>query len=331
MKIHRLPAVLLLIVGLLGTGAFIILAPASGTAQTYPARPIEVIVPFAPGGSTEIATRVLIASMSETLGQTMVLVTKPGSGGAIGADFVAKAKADGYTILSSSASANAVGPAINLNTPYSINDFVPLGRYGTINVLLFVSTAGKWKTAGELFEYAKANPGKLTYGTGGVGATTFMFCELIKKVVGFKADHVPFKGETLAMTALAGGHIDYGSSALVGAQSQLDAKKIRALAVSGPKREVQLPEVPTIAEIGYPGASLLPWNGLFVPKATPKPIVDKLSHALRKAVETPSVRSALEKMGFAPNYLSGDELQKVIAQDFKTFRQLAEEGGFLVK
>ncbi len=331
MNTHRFPAVVLLIVGLLGLGASIVLAPSGSAAQTYPTRPIEVIVPFAPGGSTELGTRALITSMAETLGQPMILISKPGSGGAIGADYVAKAKPDGYTILSSSASANGVAPAINLNTPYSINDFVALGRYGTINVLLFVAEGGRWKTAKELFDYAKANPGKLTYGTGGVGATTFMFCELMKKVVGFKAEHVPFKGETLAMTALAGGHIDYGSSALVGAQSQLDAKKIRAVAVSGPKREVQLPDVPTIAEIGYPGASLLPWNGLFAPKATPKPILDKLSQAFRKAVETPAIRSSLEKMGFVPDYLSGDELQKVVEQEFKTFRQLAEEGGFLVK
>jgi len=310
---------------------YLSLFPSFVFSQAYPTKPIEVVVPFAPGGSVEIGSRIMNAPMSEFLGQPMAIVTKPGSGGAIGADYVAKAKPDGYTILSSSNSANVVSPATNLNTPYTINDFKAIGQYGTINLLIGVNSASEWKTALELIKYAKENPGKLNYGTGGIGATTFMFAELFKKATGIKVVHVPFKGDAPNATALAGGHVDFSSVSVVGALSQLDAKKIRALIISGPIRDPQLPDVPTVAEIGFPAATFLPWQGYFVPKGTPQPIVEKLAAAFKKSFETPSVKEAIRKMGFVPEYLSGEELQKKVEREYKICRELAEEGSFLVK
>lgn len=300
-------------------------------SQTYPTKPIEVIVPFAPGGSVEMGTRIMNNMMAEFLGQPMVIITKPGSGGAIGADYVAKAKPDGYTILSSSNSANVVSPAINANTTYTIYDFQPIGQYGTLSLLLALKSTSSWKTAQELIRYIKDNPGKLTYGTGGVGATTFMFAELFKKTAGIKIEHVPFKGSGPQIIALAGGHIDIGFVDIIASLGQIDAKKIRVLAVSGTQRDAQLPDVPTVSEIGYPDATFLPWQGYFVPKGTPQPIVEKLFAAFRRAIENPAAKESFRKIGFDKDYVSGEELQKRIEKEYKICRELAEKGGFLVK
>lgn len=182
-----------------------------------------------------------------------------------------------------------------------------------------------------MVNYAKENPGKLTYGTGGIGATSFMFAELFKKATGIKVVHVPFKGDNPSVTALAGGHVDFSAVSIVGALSQLDAKKVRALAVSGSKRDPQLQDVPTVGEVGYPNATFLAWQAYFVSKGTPQPIVEKLSAAFRKAYDIPSVKESIRKMGFIPEYMTGEELQKKIEREYKIFRELAEEGGFLVK
>jgi tripartite-type tricarboxylate transporter receptor subunit TctC len=305
--------------------------PAHASSQAYPTKPVEVIVPFAAGGTIEIATRIINNVMSELLGQPVVIITKPGAGGAIGADYVAKAKPDGYVILSSSNSANVVSPAININTPYTINDFRAIGQYAKVNNILIIPGTSEFKTAQELIKYAKENPGKLTYGTGGVGATTFMCAELFKKATGIKVEHVPFKGDANSVTAVAGGHVDFCFVTIGGALGQLDAKKIKALAVFGSKRDPQLADVPTVSEIGYPKATFQPWLGYFVPKGTPEPIVSKISSTFNKMTESPSVKEQLKNVGCTIEYVDGKELQRRIEEEYKIYRELAVEGNFLIK
>ena len=313
------------------SAVFILSLASSGLSQTYPNKSIDLIVPWAPGGSIESGSRIMKTGMEKYLGQPMVLVTKPGSGGAIGTEYVAKSKPDGYTMLGSSNASNAVAPAVNLNTPYTVDDFIPIGQYGVFNLVLVVNVNSQWKTAKDLIDYGKSNPGKLTYGTGGVGAITFLFAELFKQVTGIKADHVPFKGSGPAVTAVAGGHVDFASSDVVASLSHLDAKRVRALVTSGPKRDPQLPHVPTISEVGFPESTTLVYTAFFVPKGTPKPIVEKLSETFKKVATDPQVGESLKKVGFIPDYEAGEEVQKKLVKEFKIFRELAEKGGFLTK
>ncbi len=308
---------------------FVFAAPTD--AQNYPTKAIEIIVPFPPGGSVEQGTRPIIAAMSEILGQPIILTSKPGAGGALGAEHVAKARPDGYTILSSSNSANVAAIATNLNTPYSVNDFAPLGQYATLSLIIGISGNSPWKTAQDLIREAKNNPNRVTFGTGGVGAGTHLFCELFNRAAGIRVSHVPFRGDSPAVTALAGGHVGFACASVVGSLSQLEGKLIRAVAVSGAKRDPQIPEVPTVGELGMESAKFQPWMAFFAPKNLPQPILAKLSDAFRRAIETPSVKEALTRSAFNVEYADGAVVQRNAESEFRVLRQLAEEGGFITK
>lgn len=300
-------------------------------SQTFPSKPIEIIVGWPPGGSIDTGARIVSNAMKESLGQPFIISIKPGAGGAIAAEYVARAKPDGYTIVCSGVGPNVIVPAINLVIKYGIDDFIPIGAHGLSTLLFCVKSTSQFNTIQDLIKYGKENPGKLTYGTGGVGAPTHMFAEVFKKVTGIKAEHIAFKGGVPVTAAAAGGHIDFGSSDIVATLPQLDAKRVRGLVVSGTKRDSHLPDLPCFVEIGYPEASFDVWQGFSVAKGTPQSIVKTLSEAYKKAVNNPSVQESLYKAGLLPGYISGEELERRMPKEFKLFRELAEEGGFLTK
>ncbi len=300
-------------------------------AEDYPTKPIEVIVGFAAGGSIDTGARIIGNAMQEYLGQPLVAIQKPGAGGAIASEYVAKAKADGYTVLCSSVGPDVIVPAMNLNIPYGIDDFISLGAHGTLSLIISVKPSSEFRTINQLVKYGKENPGKLTYGTGGVGAPTMVFVELLKKAAMFRAEHIAFKGGVPSVTAAAGGHVDFASADIIATLPLLESKKVRAILVSGSKRDPQLPEVPTVIEAGYPEANFEVWQGFQIAKGTPQPIVKKLSEAFKRAVNKPSVQDSLRKVGFIPGYIGGEEIQRRMKVEFKTFRELAKDVGFLIK
>lgn len=282
------------------------------SAQTeYPNRQIEFIIPFPPGGPADTAARIIQPQLSATLGVPIVLVNKPGGGGALGAGFVAKATPDGYTVYATTNSTLTIITAMQPDLPYRPTDFVPIGSY-MADVGVFTVRAGSpWKTLEEFVDYAKKNPGKLSYGSGGLGTVTFFTMELFKLAYGLDITHVPFQGTGPVKNAIMGGHVTLASSGLSAVAPLIKSGDLIPLVTTAPRRLPAFPNVPTMAEKGFPAASLNIWMGLYVPAKTPGEIVDKLARALEKTMQHPSVVAAVERAGMFVDYHDPEATRKL--------------------
>ena len=280
--------------------AFVFLLAASGAhAQDYPTRPITLIVPYAAGGGNDVMARIVAEKMSRTLGQQIVIENKGGAGGSIATRQVAKSAPDGYTLGLGGTGTHAINPTLYPNVGYDPRkDFAPVGLIATSALVVLVNNAIDAKTIPELIALAKRDPGRLTYASAGVGSGIHLGAELFATMADIKLTHVPYKGSSPALTDLLGGHVAIYFSSLPPAVALIREGKVRALAVTGPKRSALLPELPTVAEAGpLPGFEAVLHYGIVAPAGTPRPLIDKLSAAMKDALSETDVRERIAADG----------------------------------
>jgi tripartite-type tricarboxylate transporter receptor subunit TctC len=303
-------------------------APAGGVlAQSYPTRPVEFIIPFAPGGPTDTAIRLIQPQLSANLGVPVVIVNKAGGGGAIGMDAVAKAKPDGYTLAATVRSTLTILPATQPDVPYKLSDFTPIGTYAVDSQVVMVKSGAPWKTLEELVDHAKKNPGKLSYGSAGQGTNSFFTMELLKLAYGLDIAHVPFGGSGPVKNALLGGHVQVGAAALSPVLSVIRSGDIAPLVTSATRRNPAIPNVPTMTEKGQPDASLSTWAELWAPAKTPKPVLDRLVQALDKTMKDPAVAAAIDKAGLQVEYNDPAATLKLVERENEVVRTVARKLG----
>jgi tripartite-type tricarboxylate transporter receptor subunit TctC len=271
-------------------------------ADNFPSHPVQMIIPFAAGGPTDIVGRIMSAKMGEILGQTFIVEDKGGAGGNIGADFVAKSAPDGYTLLFATVSTNAINPGLYRHMPYdAIKDFTPVGRVGVTPTLLLVNPSVPATDVKSLVALIKANPGKFNYGSSGVGSILHLCGEEFKAMAGgLEITHVPYKGSAPMDTDLMGGQTTMAFDATPTALPLAQSGKLRALGAGMLKRLAAMPDLPTLDEQGFKGYECYTWNAVLAPAGTPKQIVDKLSDAINKALADPAVTDSLKKAGVDP-------------------------------
>ncbi len=303
-------------------GTAFISARAAGAADSYPSRAIRVISPFAAGSASDTVGRVVLDQVSQLLGQAMVVEAKPGAGGIVGFADVAKADPDGYTLVTSSTSMGT-GLVLHTHLPYDpIKDFVSVAMFGIQPNVLVASTQSGFKTVADLVAAAKAKPGTLTFASAGVGSSSHMAGERLRLAADIDVRHVPFRDQGL--TEVMAGRIDFYFIPLAAAASALGSGKLNVLAVSSLKRVPLLPDIPSIAEVGYPGAEFNFWVGLSAPAKTPRAIVDKLHDATERALQDPALQEKLAKLGVAPEQMSVDAFGKFVKDDIAATIQLAK-------
>jgi tripartite-type tricarboxylate transporter receptor subunit TctC len=277
------------------------LGVSAAIAQDYPSRPITLVVPFPPGGSTTIVARVVADKMSEALGQSIVVDNRGGAGGTVGSRAVAKSPADGYTILLDYTGTLAIGPTLYGSPGYDPrSDFAPIGRIATAPNTLVVHPSLPVHSVPELIAYAKANPGKLNYGSAGIGTVSHVCGEYFATAAGIKITHVPYKGTGPAIIDLLGGHIPMAFAPVPATHENATSGKLRMLAVTSAVRSTLLPDVPTIAETALPGFEAVLRYGLVAPAGTPRAIIGKLNTALNAALTSDAVRARLALDGAEP-------------------------------
>ena len=296
-------------------------------AQQYPTREIEFVVSFPAGGPADTAARIIGPKMSSILGVPVVVVNKTGGGGASGADYAAKAKPDGYVVYASTNSVLTISPWILKNLPYKTTDFAPIGAYASDFGAITVKGGGPAKTLEEFIDYAKKNQGKLNYGSAGLGTVSFFTMEMFKLAYGLDIAHVPFQGTGPVKNAILGGHVALATSGFGSLAPLIRSGDIVPLVTTSPKRLAAFPNVPTMAEKGFPEASLNIWLGLYVPKATPKPVVDVLVKAMAQAAKDPGVASAVEKAGMYVDYSDPVQTWKRIEIETEAVRKVVERVG----
>ena len=296
-------------------------------AQSYPTRPIEFIIPFAPGGPTDTAIRLIQPALSANLGVPVVLVNKAGGGGALGMDGVAKAKPDGYTLAATTRSTLTILPATQPDVPYKISDFAAIGTYAVDSQIVMVKAGAPWKTLEELVDHAKKNPGKLTYGSAGQGTNSFFTMELLKLAYGLDIAHVPFGGSGPVKNAVLGGHVQVGAAALSPTLPVLRSGDVIGLVTSATRRTPAAPNVPTMTEKGQADAALSTWAELWAPAKTPKPVLDRLVQALDKTMKDPAVVSAIEKAGLQVEYNDPAATLKLVERENEVVRTAAKKLG----
>ena len=307
---------------LLVLACLIALASEAFAQSDYPTRPVRIVVNSAPGGGTDILARVVAAHLSKG-GQNFFVENRGGGGGIIGIESVINAPRDGYTLLMTPSTVTVL-PAVTKQARYdAAKDLAAITQVAGISNVLVVHPDVPAKTLGELIALAKAKPGTLNYGSAGAGSSPHMSMELLKHMAGIDLQHIPFKGTGPAMTEVLSGRIAALFSNMLTGKPLIEAGKLRALAVSGPKRVMALPEVPTVAEAGVPGYSALQWYGLLAPTGTPQLIVDKLQAAVAETLRLPDVRERLAQDGAEPVGGTSAEFAALIKDDLKKWSNIA--------
>lgn len=302
-------------------------ASTAGFAQAYPDRQIKLIVPYAPAGSADIAARLIVDEWGKVLGKSMYIENKAGAGGNIGVDAVAKSPADGYTIGLQTVSL-AINPWLTKKMPYdTLKDLAPIGLVAASQHVLVVNNKVPANNLKELLALARSKPGKLTYGSAGTGSTFHMSAELFKSTAGVSIVHIPYRGGGPALSDTIGGQVDMSFPVLSAAQSHVAAGKLKALAVTGPKRSPLLPNVPTVAEAGVPKYSFETWFIVFAPAGTPAPILEKLNSTLVTVLQTPAVKDRMNKEGFEPTPSTAAEARARLETEMPKWGELIKDRG----
>jgi tripartite-type tricarboxylate transporter receptor subunit TctC len=303
--------------------AFFVATAAAAHAQAWPTRSIRVVSPYPPGSASDTTGRVVLDQVSQLLGQAIVVEPQPGAGGVVGFAAVARAAPDGYTLVTSSTSM-ANGKVLHSHLSYDPQrDFVPVAMFGTQPNVLVASKQSGFKTVADLVAAAKAKPGTLTFASAGIGSTSHMAGEKFRLATKIDVRHIPFRENGLA--EVMAGRIDFYFIPLAAAASALHSGKLTVLAVSTAKRSPLLPDAPTVAEAGYPGAESNFWVGLSAPAKTPKDIVAKIHDATEKALQVPSVKQHLATLGVEPQLMSVAEFTKFFNDDYAATLQLAKD------
>jgi tripartite-type tricarboxylate transporter receptor subunit TctC len=296
-------------------------------AQSWPARPLRIVVPLPPGGSPDYLARLLSEKLQPVLGQPLVVENKPGASGHIARDFVAKAPADGYTLLMTEAS-HVISAAVGAKLPYDpIRDFQPIALIAVIPFGLTVNSSMPVHTLKEFIAYAKASPRPLTYGTAGVGAPHHFAVELLRAETGINVTHVPYKGSAGIIPALLSGEIDFTIAAVNSLLPHFKSGKLRPIAMAGSARTAALPDVPTIAEAGpFPGYAMDVWLGVMAPAGTPRPIVDRLNAEINRIVRDPQiVKERMSTVGLEPLGSTPERMLEVMTTELAKYQRVAKD------
>jgi tripartite-type tricarboxylate transporter receptor subunit TctC len=306
----------------LAAGLALALPRALRAQAAWPERPITLVVPFGPGGIADLTARAVAQQMSATLKVPIVVDNKPSAGSIVGSQAVAQAAPDGHTLLLMS-NANAVSASLFRKLPFDVQkDFAPVGTLGVFDLALFVAEGSRFRSVRELLDEARAKPGKLTIATIAVGSTQNLSAELFKARTGIDAVIVPYKGTPAVLTALRAGEVDAAFEILGPWLGQLQARTVRALAVTGDRRFAALPEVPTMREAGVADYEVASWNALAAPVKTPQAVIDRLNAAANEALKTPAVADKLLSLGVRPQGGTPAQLQQLLAREIAHWRQV---------
>jgi tripartite-type tricarboxylate transporter receptor subunit TctC len=298
--------------------------------DSWPQHAVTMVVPFGAGGSADLTARILATYLQARLGPPFVIENKGGAGGSIGAGFVAKAPNDGYTLLVGTVSSNAVNAALYTRLPYDLErDFQPVSRLVLFPNLLFVNPKVPARSVAELITYLKANPGKVNYGSSGIGTSSHLSSVLFALATGTEMTHIPFRSTSEVINNMIGGHIDLGIDSMTTTIPHARSGAVRALAVTTPQRSASMPDLPTIAET-LPGYEATAWQGLFAPAGTPRPVIDKLAVEVRRILETPEVASSLEAVGAEPAPMPPDAFAAFTRTERAKWKELVTIAGVRV-
>lgn len=301
---------------------------AATPALAWPERPVRVVVPFAPGGTADTLGRLTAQKLAETLGQPFVMENRPGAGGALGSELVAKAPPDGYLLLVSGIASHVIAPLLPRGTPYDpLRDFTHVALFGGPPAVLAVNPSVEARTLTDFVRLLKANPGKYSYGSPGNGTQGQLVAELFKKQAGIEMQHVPYKGASAAVTDLMAGHIPVVSTTLSTAAGQIRAGRARGLAISAENRLPEYPDIPTFAEMGYPELVATVWFSLSGPANLPADIAARLNAGVRQALEQPEVRERLKHEGILPNALDPKAFTDFVAAELRRWGPVVKASG----
>ena len=300
--------------------AGIAIAPAAAQAQDYPTKPIRIVVPFPAGGATDILARAAAQKLTEAWGQSVVVDNRPGAGGNIGSELVAKAAPDGYTLEMGTVGTHAINPSLYAKMPYDhVKDFAPVILVAGVPNVLVVNPAVPANSVQELIAYAKAHPGKLTYASSGPGSLQHVTGAMLEQQAGIQLTHIPYKGTGPALQDLLGGQVDLTFGTAPPFMPHIQSGKLKVLAVTGKERLPSLPNVPTTAEMGYPGVNATSWFALFAPAGTPQAVIDKLTADVKTVVQDPAFKKKAEEQGATADYMAPKALGTMVAGDLKNW------------
>jgi tripartite-type tricarboxylate transporter receptor subunit TctC len=306
--------------------ALALAAVAPAAAQTYPSKPIELVVPFVAGGTTDTAARMIGQRLNEKWGQPVIVSNRPGGGSSIGTNIVAKAVPDGHTLLITTF-ALAVNSALQKQPYDPVKDFIAITEISSIPLMLVVHPSLPVTTAREFIEYTKAQPAGLDYATSGAGTSTHLAAEMLRTMTGAKLVHVPFKGNAEVMNALLGGHVKVHFGLTASSLQHVRAGSLRVLAVTTEKRLPELPDVPTIAELGYPAYEISSWQGAFAPAGTPADIVGRLNAEIVQLLKEPEIAARIRREGAEPIGSSPEQFAARFRNEVEKWARVSKEAG----
>jgi tripartite-type tricarboxylate transporter receptor subunit TctC len=307
-----------------GAGVFF----ACAHAQTYPSKPIRIVAPFAPGSTIDIIGRIIAPNLSGALGQPVLIDNRPGAGGAVGMDAVAKAAPDGHTLVIGALGPLAMNPALYPKTPFDpIRDFAAVSLLATGPVVVAVHPSVPARTVKELIELAKKQPGQLNFGSPGVGSSPHLTGELLKMLTGTDIVHVPYKGNAEALTDLVSGRLSIVFTGVPPVVPLAKAGRVRLLATTGMQRLVQLPDVPTIAEAGFAGAQVSIWYGVVAPAGTPRDVIVRINREIVKVMQTPDVREKFAQQGIEPETSTPERFAQLIRDEYARWSKVIRTTG----
>ena len=323
-KLHTLIAGLLVATAAITSQAQ---TPAATLPAAYPNKPVKVVVPYPPGGATDIVARIVFQQVSEATGQQFVIENRAGAGGNIGAEFVARAPADGYTLLIAT-TAHAINMSMFKGLSYDVvKDFTPVTQLTQGPLVLVATPAFPANNVRELIALAKAKPDTLNFASSGNGQSTHLSAELFNSMAGIKLSHVPYKGSSPALTDVMAGQVPLMFDTMLTAMPFVKAGKLKALAVTSPQRSPAAPDVPTIAESGLPGYEVFAWNGLLAPAGTPKAVIAQLSEELKKAMQLPQVKEKFSVQGFAASWNTPEQFGGFLRAEVNKWAKTVKASG----
>jgi tripartite-type tricarboxylate transporter receptor subunit TctC len=295
----------------------------------YPAKPIQVIIPYGPGGTHDIAARIVDSQVQEILKVPIVHLNKPGGNGVLGAAFAKEQKPDGYTVLYGGLTVVVELPIVTPNCPYKKEDFIPIARVTYGALVLSVKKDSPWNSLEDFIKAAKKDPGKISLGIPGIGTTQHLVAKLFETEAKIDLNSIPFKGDGPAITALLGGHVQAVMTGITSVTPHLKSGEVKALASSAPDPHPVFKDMPLFKDKGYPEVALYSWTGPFVSAGTPEPIIRTLAEAYKEAANHPSIVALLEKSGTTPGYLSSEDVKKLIPSEYSKIGRAAKAAGLV--